>query len=742
MSATPSQERSRLYRRITRWSAFTLTSAAILTGMITLAFTTFMAYDDEGYVLFSLKLFTEGGGLYERVYTQYGPFFYLFGQLLHFLGFDFTNTGARVLAILCWIGACGFSGALVWRLTRSTVAVVATLGGVYLQLRQMTYEPSHPGGLIALIVAVVAWCGVRWMARPARIALVVGLAGAALLLTKINIGIFLLAGAGAWWVLYLDEPRLPLKWRMVAIAAAMALLPLALMRAQLDVEWVRNFAIVAACAGASVALAAAQGVQPLTKWSDLRPLLAAGVGLALVTCGWILLQGTSVHGLLEGIILGPLRHPFSFTAPFNWRPGTLPATALLLALCVWAFMRPSATSRRVVAIARAVAVLAYLVCWSWDWSLNIFAYSLSFGLAATWLFVLPLDEDRATQPARAWLGLLLVPQALHAYPVAGSQIGWGTFLWMPLAALGLYDAYRVYSPWWRAPQRLIARIVAGTLLVGVTARCAQVAGIGIQRMQDSDALGLAGAENLRLPESFTTMMRTFAQNAAVHADVLFSMPGMHSLHLWTDVPPPTTINATVWFTLLSPERQEAIRAKLEASPRSMIVVQRGVLAFLEKDHITTDTPLSRWIKDNYEPAFVLETYEMWVRKGRKIAALGTAVAREAAGGVTPRYLISITLDEAGLSSVENIELAHFDGDHSAPVASWTNADARVTITPITSVGLATGPAQPTKFPFNAKGIMRLDLYTDKLPQDVDFNHCVLYLRDVNGHRVAEARFVN
>lgn len=39
-----------------------------------LQFTTFMIYDDEGYVLLSLKHFTEHGGLYDRVYTQYGPF--------------------------------------------------------------------------------------------------------------------------------------------------------------------------------------------------------------------------------------------------------------------------------------------------------------------------------------------------------------------------------------------------------------------------------------------------------------------------------------------------------------------------------------------------------------------------------------------------------------------------------------------------------------------------------------------
>ena len=36
-----------------------------------------MAYDDEGYVLVSLKNYSAHGGLYASVYSQYGPFFYL-----------------------------------------------------------------------------------------------------------------------------------------------------------------------------------------------------------------------------------------------------------------------------------------------------------------------------------------------------------------------------------------------------------------------------------------------------------------------------------------------------------------------------------------------------------------------------------------------------------------------------------------------------------------------------------------
>ena len=52
-------------------------AAALAIAGYWLLFTTFMVYDDEGYVLLSLKNFAAHGALYDKVYTQYGPFFYV-----------------------------------------------------------------------------------------------------------------------------------------------------------------------------------------------------------------------------------------------------------------------------------------------------------------------------------------------------------------------------------------------------------------------------------------------------------------------------------------------------------------------------------------------------------------------------------------------------------------------------------------------------------------------------------------
>ena len=92
-----------------RWLPLLLLAAVIGLAASSLLFSTFMIYDDEGYVLLSLKTFAEGGGLYERVYSQYGPFFFLFNQLLHLAGLQFTNTDRQSLPRLALFAGLGVS---------------------------------------------------------------------------------------------------------------------------------------------------------------------------------------------------------------------------------------------------------------------------------------------------------------------------------------------------------------------------------------------------------------------------------------------------------------------------------------------------------------------------------------------------------------------------------------------------------------------------------------------------------
>jgi hypothetical protein len=439
-------------------------------------------------------------------------------------------------------------------------------------------------------------------------------------------------------------------------------------------------------------------------------------------------------------VLGPLRHPQNYLAAINWRPGAVALGLGSLVAATAAVARRASFPAGVLAAARFLAALLYLATWLFEGAILPHAFVMSYALAATWLFVIPLGSDNGTQTTRAWLGLLVLPQALHAFPVAGSQISWGTFLWIPLAVLGAHEAYRALAPRSMAWRRG-AGVIAVALLVALTGRCLQSVQLGVTRARESDRLRLPGADALLLPEGLSTALRALSRNAVMHADVLFSMPGMHSFHLWTDVPPPTSVNATHWFTLLSPAQQDAIRDKLAASPRSCVIVQRDVLDFLVRQQIATDSPLAVWLRDNYEPAFKLQTYEFWVRKGRTIAAINTATAFEGAAGTSPRYQLSLTLAESGLHDVTSLELGRIDGDVSTVATTWTAADASVFVTPLNSAGREAGPPRAAAFPLSIDGLVRVDVRTDKLPANFPFGHGVIYLRDSAGRRIAEARFV-
>lgn len=73
---------------------------------------------------------------------------------------------------------------------------------------------------------------------------------------------------------------------------------------------------------------------------------------------------------------------------------------------------------------------------------------------------------------------------------------------------------------------------------------------------------------------------------------------MNSLYLWTQMPPPTAANATLWPRMLNDAEQSAIVAVLERDARSVALVATGdeYLDGEAMNHV-----LGRWIRDNTTP---------------------------------------------------------------------------------------------------------------------------------------------
>lgn len=712
-----------------------LTAAAGL-----MMFSTFMLYDDEGYVLFSLKNFAEHGHLYDEVYSQYGPLPYVLYAALHALGLPLTHVAGRLLTLAAWAGAAGCSTALVWRATRHFGAALATLAAVFVYLWIMVSEPNHPGALIAVLTAVLAVLGYGWLAagKTTRWAALAGAVSAALILTKINVGVFAALSVLAFFLLHAASDRL----RRLApglIAAGLALLPFALMRALLGTPWVQTYALVFALAAvpAAGAAALAAATEPRLRLGgrEFRAALLGGVAVAVVVLGVILARGTSLAEIIEGTLLGPLRHPTHFSLVFPWPAGTTAGAAVsfglfLLALALrsrarWTpvILRAVITLRFVAAAALAAAILRFPLT---SPDSTVFAHALPL----LWVFLWPLPGENHLA-ARTWLGLLLLGQWLHPYPVPGSQVAWGTFLALPLVVLGCACAVVGLKP--RPPAtsgqvRLASHLILALLAVVTGSRLLQIG----TRYLDSRPLGLPGAASLRLPDSTTATYRLLCLNAAAHADVLFSLPGMFSFNLWTGLPAPTLTNVTHWFSLLDDAQQQAIIRALAAHPRSAVIVQSGHLDFLRQRGLTPGGPLYDYVMREYVPAFTIDGFEFRVRRGRRIAPLLTAELRQrpAAARSTDRFntLAEIPLLLSPGQKIASVEFAEMDSP--AVPLRLDATHARFELTPITLQG---DPAS------SSTGAELLRIYFDRADRRFSLARTLIILRDANGTELALAR---
>lgn len=722
-----------------------LTAGIAVTGYW-LLFSAFMPYDDEGYVLQTLRDFSAHGHLYDSVYTQYGPAFYLLYDLLHRLvGFEFTNTTGRYLTLFNWVTTAAACAGITWRLTRSGPAAYFVLGVTFYHLWSMICEPGHPGSLLVLILTLTCWAGLQLILREKLgwFALLTGVSAALLALIKINVGFFFIAATGVWLLANFRQTQVACVGAALG-GAALALLSPLLMNHFLGEDWARLFAVLGSITAVTMLAAAWAARRPGVSGRDLILFLAAGMGVTAVVTAAILARGTGLPTLVEGVLLGPLRHPGVYHFAPQWRPGTLPvalASLLLAGLC-WRGRR-LAWLPAALAVARLLLALALFITYLEIIPLSTLAFALDFGLPLAWLLVFPLEPDRAgpDTAGRAWLGLVLAEQYLHAYPIAGSQISWGTFLLIPLVAVGAWEALAYLTRQSRAWMQ--PALFAGSALVCATTifMTGSLARLGLTRYTDSLPLGLPGAENLRLPEKLASTLRTLVQNSAAHGDMLFSLPGVYSFNQWTGLPPPTLANATHWFSLLNARQQAEIAAALDHAQRPVIIVQRGVLDFLHNEAIPVGGPLYDFIQRSFTRAFAIDEYEFWVRRGRRIAPVNRAElleSREPAGGLA-HWRISATLFTNG--PVIAMELMQLDTSVT-PLARLSAVNARLSATPLRLDGQATGATTNEAWgrPLPALAQLTVDI-PGPLPS-FDQRFAVLYLLDREGRRLGEARFTD
>jgi len=125
--------------RRTNRAAVGLSAALLLCALAwlghRLVFSQFQDYDDEGYLLLTVQQFLRGLPLYDQVYTQYGPAYYLWQQVLHtVIGVPLTHDATRIVTIVVWLTCAVLVGAIVWLLTKRQLHAVLGTTAAFLHL--------------------------------------------------------------------------------------------------------------------------------------------------------------------------------------------------------------------------------------------------------------------------------------------------------------------------------------------------------------------------------------------------------------------------------------------------------------------------------------------------------------------------------------------------------------------------------------------------------------------------------
>lgn len=574
-------------------------------------FTSFQEYDDEGYLLISLREYARGSVLYDEVYSQYGPaYFQLLTALFRVAGLAFVHTHGRALALALLIATAIVCAAVTWRLSRSLLITLAAELLVIQVLLPSRDEPLHPGALLALLLGSLVLAGTYLDGRWWRVA--AGFGGALLasiLLVKVNVGLFAAVGvAGA-----LAAAGPPGRLR-VAVVAGIAVLPALLLAPRGDEPTVRAYL--------AVALASALGVALVALASPPGRVPIAGRALTFTVCGaltlgacigWELVRGTLPSSLLEGIVLGPLRHPGAFFVAPELGSGAIRTAAAGLAAALafaWARRRGLTARPSGSAVVGAVELAGGLVLWLGATN------RLPLGpLALTPFLWIALAGRRAEAGSPGVLVLVMVAalQTLHAYPIAGTQVVWATFLAIPVGGAALADGWRRIrealeeAEVFGTAQSRLAGVIGGGALAAVTVSGAYTTHGQLEAAYARAVpFGLPGAERIRVPAEQAALYRFLVGTLSARCRTFVTQPGLYSLHLFTGMEPPTGFNATVWMLLLSDAQQERIVDHLARSPSPVCALRRQRRVFT--------TPLARYIEERFVTLFEVEFFEFRVRR--------------------------------------------------------------------------------------------------------------------------------
>ncbi|UXA04233.1 hypothetical protein KXD96_14360 [Mycobacterium sp. SMC-2] len=590
--------------------------------------------DDEGYFLFAIKSFLDHGWFY-NVFTGYGPFYYGFwGGIFSIFGNSVSHDDGRTASMIVWVLSSLLIGVSTWRMTGSIVLGLATQLATFMTLSTLATTPMQAGATIVLLLsAIMAFsCFVR--GRTSRLSMaLLGCTVMAMMLVKINVGIFALAAMAL--VCVVTYPACAeRRWLRAVVEVGFVVLPLLVTSSKVGEAWVRHYALQVSVAALAVVIALRARSANRRDSKELWWLVGGLLLVLLIAFLAILATGTSPSGLIEMIAL-PLRFPTVWSVPLalpNWTY-VLDLLALVGALGYWYIARVRQT-RLTLTWNWLVAALSILVGLFMAFSeigavgigpIVIGSMARSTRLAfvcLAWVALIepPGKPDEETQFARMLLPPLAVLQALHAFPIAGNQLSFSALLLIPVGALCIANGVR-----WiaisradqskrRAPFAIGTIAVAGAMVVLVSVELMQGLARDRAAYGGSVSLGLPGAQDVRVNPKEAANYRAMVAAIDQNCKSLVTAPEMNSFYLWTRQQPPTGYTPTDWRITFDDAYQQRVVKDLRSIDGVCLLKNEPWLRGLRRYGLPSG-PLLSYLDHGFVPIAAFGDYELLKREG-------------------------------------------------------------------------------------------------------------------------------
>jgi hypothetical protein len=613
--------------------------AAILAGYFAM-FAVFQPYDDEGTLLVTLKSFVHGVPLYKEIWSVYGPFYYeLFGGFFKVTGLAVTNDSGRTIVLVVWVATSTLFGVAAQRLTGRLSIGLTTMIIAFGGLEVLINEPMHPQGLAVLVIAGFGLAAVSGLGgRPVRSGAICGVLLAALMLTKVNLGIFAVAGVAVAAALTI-EPIYRRRWLRYILVVAFLVMPLAIVERDLKLSWVRELLLLEVFSSLAV-LIAGRTLAPMRGESDggtLGWLRAAVIGFVVAfvaIIAIILLTGPSPSDVYEGVIKNALdipdvlvaALPFPSGAALDWSIGAMVAATVASGVrlgrnatgpVVWTGLLRGAVGLVIFGVVGHVTPLA----------LNPSSQNpVLIPMLLAWIVAIP-PFGAVESPHKRFLRMLLpmvaIAETLQVYPAPGSQTGIGSAFFVLIAALCLADGLTETRAWSAARGGAVLRnfaTTAGALVVAVPVmfglNLIVLPGITIaQAQRELPKLELPGASLLRMGapqvEEYRGLVDLLQEN---DCSTFVGWPSVNSLYLWSglEIPRPTIPNG--WFYAMTESQQQLAVEELRSSRRPCAIIDNELAASYLKGLPPPSTPLVHYVQQNFKPIKVIGPFEFELPK--------------------------------------------------------------------------------------------------------------------------------